>query len=296
VNLYIEFLLTEFKLNAYDSPIYPRKNLKINNLIHGMYSPRLKKDDAYIDKLAKSIEENGLINCIIVVPHPSLDSTFLIVDGEHRVEAYKKLGFSQIPAEVRSLDDREANLLAVRVNLHDEKQLNCFEEGLAFEKLIRLGGLTQRELAQKTNKSQQYISSRLVIAKKSSAELIQAVTTRVVKVGHARLIAKLPKNIQKIFLIKVITEDLTYRETNFFVDALLKHPDYSYEFIDKASLDMIGPPEDIFKTRDDVDWSFSQFHVGNCPQCKKEYYISWALRIMSWAFPINKINYEGQNS
>jgi len=81
--------------------IYDIQAIKVNG--------RHRKDLGDIDKLAESIATIGLLHPIVVSPNGAL------IAGERRLEAYKRLGHTQIPATVaENLDDVYRALLAER--------------------------------------------------------------------------------------------------------------------------------------------------------------------------------------
>lgn len=75
-------------------PTQPRK------AFHHLDGRIAEKDEAYIDELAKSIQERELIQAITVQEQE--DGTYLVVVGECRTRAHLKLGLSTIRAVVRN--------------------------------------------------------------------------------------------------------------------------------------------------------------------------------------------------
>jgi ParB/Sulfiredoxin domain/MT-A70 len=79
-------------------------------------------DDAAVKALAKSIDESGLLNPIIVrkVRKSRAGKTcdaFEVIAGMHRVKAYRWLKRATIPAYVREVDDLRAELMLIDENL-----------------------------------------------------------------------------------------------------------------------------------------------------------------------------------
>jgi ParB family chromosome partitioning protein len=67
-------------------------NIRLATLETGVFSPRKTFSQRYIDQLAEDIEKEGQLKPIIVRPHPEKPNVYQIVDGEHRVRAFRKLG------------------------------------------------------------------------------------------------------------------------------------------------------------------------------------------------------------
>ena len=89
-----------------------------------------------------------------------------IIAGERRYRAMKKLGWSEVPAIIRELDDKETASIALIENLQRE-ELTAIEEAYAYEKLLELHALTQEALAQRLGKGQSTVANKLRLLKTS---------------------------------------------------------------------------------------------------------------------------------
>jgi hypothetical protein len=83
-------------------------------------------DDKHVEALVKSIREGTLIPNITCRPSPDWDNRYEVVDGQHRVEAYKRLveknkqlaeKYTHIDAIVKEMDDYEAFCQSERGNM-----------------------------------------------------------------------------------------------------------------------------------------------------------------------------------
>lgn len=81
----------------------------ISDIIIGEKRREIKSE--YVQKLADSIKQVGLINPITIAPDNRL------IAGYHRVQAFKLLGETRIPAVVLNLSDLEARLAEIDENL-----------------------------------------------------------------------------------------------------------------------------------------------------------------------------------
>lgn len=149
--------------------------------------PRKYFDDVYIEELAQSINEHGLLNPIMVTPN---ERGFQIVHGECRWRACDYLGHKTIRAEVRELDGHEAYLISLVENVQ-RNDLSPIDEGEAYQRL--LGGMTQVELADKIGKTQPYIATKLRLLN-LPAGVSWMVRTKALSEGHAKQLLKL-KNL-----------------------------------------------------------------------------------------------------
>ncbi len=88
-------------------------------------------------ELAESIEKRGVIEPICVRPLP--DGKMQILAGHNRVAAAKLAGLMTIPAQIRMLDDNEAQILMVDSNLQHREKLLPSEKAFAYK--LRMGAL-----------------------------------------------------------------------------------------------------------------------------------------------------------
>jgi ParB/RepB/Spo0J family partition protein len=74
--------------------------------------------DEEMGSLEKSLASEGVLNMAPVMVRPLKQANvYQIVDGEHRVNAAKRLGWSSIPCIVAELDDRQAKRMCLALNL-----------------------------------------------------------------------------------------------------------------------------------------------------------------------------------
>lgn len=84
-------------------------------------SDRLRPvDPAYVQALAASMSERGLINPVRLRPARDGSNRLQLVAGSHRIEAARLLGWTEIEATLRDLSDAEA-----RIEEIDENVFRC---------------------------------------------------------------------------------------------------------------------------------------------------------------------------
>lgn len=120
-------------------------------------NPRKHFDEAALDELASSIATRGVIQPIIVRPHPHGEG-YQLVAGERRWRAAQKARLHEIPALVRTLTDREVMALALIENLQRE-DLNPVEEARAYQRLADEEGMIQVDIAKMVDKSRSHIAN-----------------------------------------------------------------------------------------------------------------------------------------
>ena len=103
--------------------------------------PRKTFREESLSQLARSIEENGLLQPIAV--RPTLSGGYTIIAGERRWRAARLAGLSQVPVVIREVTDQQAMELALIENLQRE-DLDPMEQAEGFQQLLTRCGLTQR--------------------------------------------------------------------------------------------------------------------------------------------------------
>ena len=127
-----------------------------------------------IDALAKSIEENGIIQPIIVTAKKK-DSIHHIIAGERRYLASLKAGLTTIPCIVRQ-EESDASIILLQLLENDQREnVSPFEEADALKDLIENKNIKKMEIARVLGRNNSWISMRLKIsdASRSIRELSQ---------------------------------------------------------------------------------------------------------------------------
>jgi len=107
--------------------------LDIDQVKPNPFQPRLKFNPQTIEELAKSIQESGILQPIVVVPE---ENYYRIIVGERRWRAAQKIGLKKIPAFIRSLP-QEKQLEASLVENLQREDLNPLEIAFAYQKLMQ---------------------------------------------------------------------------------------------------------------------------------------------------------------
>ena len=161
----------------------PLRNVALASIRPLPGNPRKVFDETALDELAASIATRGVIQPIIVRPHPNGEG-YQLVAGERRWRAAQKARLHEIPALVRNLSEREVMALALIENLQRE-DLNPVEEARAYHRLSEDEGMIQVDIAKMVDKSRSHVANmmRLMALPDPVLDLIQ---TGKLSMGHAR--------------------------------------------------------------------------------------------------------------
>lgn len=193
----------------------PLRNLALATIKPLPGNPRKHFDEAALDELAASIASRGVIQPIIVRPHPNGEG-YQLVAGERRWRAAQKARLHEIPALVRNLTDREVMALALIENLQRE-DLNPVEEARAYHRLSEDEGMIQVEIAKMVEKSRSHVANmmRLMTLPDPVLDLIEEGK---LSIGHAR--ALIGRDDAREIAAIAVFEGLSVRD----IESLTKKP------------------------------------------------------------------------
>jgi len=117
------------------------RRLAIDLLDPNPFQPRMHFDEESLSDLADSIKSQGVLQPILVRPHPEVAARYQIIAGERRWRAAGIAGLHEIPVVCRELNDVESAAAALIENLQREN-LNPIEEAEGYQRLIQNFGLT----------------------------------------------------------------------------------------------------------------------------------------------------------
>lgn len=171
--------------------------------------PRRHFDEAALDELAASIRSKGVIQPLVLRPHPAIADAYQIVAGERRWRAAQRAEVHAVPAVIRDLDDTEVLEIAIIENVQ-RADLNPVEEALGFRQLIDRFGHTQERLAQSIGKSRSHIANVLRLLSLPE-EVLDLVRTGKLTAGHARALVTTADPVR--LAREVLAKGLSVRET-----------------------------------------------------------------------------------
>lgn len=182
-----------------------------NDIVPNAHQPRSVFDPDELAELVHSIREFGVLQPIVVRPHPTEPGKFELVMGERRLRATKEAGLESIPAVVKDTADEAMLRDALLENLH-RSQLNPLEEASAYQQLLSDFGITQEELATRIGRSRPQVTNTLRLLRLPEAVQLR-VAAGVLSAGHARAILSIGGDAEEMqrFADKIVDEELSVR-------------------------------------------------------------------------------------
>ncbi|MEC7761110.1 MAG: ParB/RepB/Spo0J family partition protein [Pseudomonadota bacterium] len=190
------------------APRKPDMLIPIENVEANPDQPRRTFSPQGLDDLANSIREKGIIQPLIVRPHPSRTGAYEIVAGERRWRAAQVAQLHEIPAIVRSYDDTEALEVAIIENIQ-RADLNAIEEAAGYRDLMDKFGHTQEKLAEALGKSRSHIANMMRLLN-LPPEVLEFVKDGSLSAGAARAILTADNPIE--LAKRAVKEGLSVRE------------------------------------------------------------------------------------
>lgn len=207
--------------NAQVEPPKDRTVVPIEQITANPDQPRRNFNPDALQELAASLKQRGVLQPLIVRPHPTDEGLYQIVAGERRWRAAQMAQLHEIPVIVRQMTDTEVLEVAIIENIQ-RADLNAIEEAASFRQLMDRFGHTQERLAEALNKSRSHIANllRLLTLPEPVQEMVK---DGKLSAGHARALITAPNAAQ--LARRVAEKGLSVRETEDMVRKLAQPPE-----------------------------------------------------------------------
>ncbi len=193
--------------------------LPLDKIHANKFQPRTVFDQEKIEELARTIHVHGVIQPIVVRKSEN-EGQYEIIAGERRFRAMKSLEWTEVPAIVRNLSDKETASIALIENLQRE-ELTSIEEAHAYRNLLEIQEITQEALAQRLGKGQSTVANKLRLLKLPE-EIQMALLYRSLTERHARALLQVKDTEQQKKLFdETIEESLNVKQLEIKVGKLL---------------------------------------------------------------------------
>lgn len=191
--------------------------LNVSDMISSKNQPRKIFDTTALDTLCESIKNYGIIQPLIV---RKINDKYEIVSGERRYRAAQKNGMLTVPALVGEFNDIECMEISLVENIQN-KSLNPLEEGKAYKKILETSTMTVEELEKNTSVSKERIQEKIKLLDLDK-EVQKSLLKSDISESHAKLLLKVDSTKQVEILNDIINNKLTVKETNDYINSILK--------------------------------------------------------------------------
>lgn len=186
------------------------KSIPVSHIVANPFQPRKEFRSEELAELQESLSTSGLLQPITVRRRPGKDG-FELIAGERRLRAAAKLGWKEIPAIIKEIDDKTILTLALIENLQ-RTDLNPVEEGEGYYQLSRDFGMTQQQIAETVGKDRTTVANMLRVLQ-LPASVRTLLEEGKLTLGHAKVLVGLEDAVQITRLAREIVADgLTVRE------------------------------------------------------------------------------------
>ena len=165
------------------------QRVKVAEVRPNPFQPRKDFRAEELAELEESLRTSGLLQPITVRPAPTGGGGFELIAGERRLRAAQRLGWSEIPALVKPIDDRTAATLALVENLQ-RTDLNAIEEAEGYQRVMREFSLTQQQVADVVGKDRTTVANTLRVLQLPSS-VRRMLQEGQITLGHARALLAL---------------------------------------------------------------------------------------------------------
>jgi ParB family chromosome partitioning protein len=191
-------------------------DIDIDQLKPNPLQPRTKWDPESLEELARSIEETGILQPIVVVPD---ESNYRIIVGERRWRAAKKIGLQTVPVLIRNLTEVQQHEAMLIENLQRE-DLNPIEIAKAYQKMIQDFDCTQEDVAKKVGKDRASVANTLRLLKLPE-EIQEMVAEGRLTMGHARALVPVTDiDHQRSMALRIVKDHLSVRDVEKWIRKL----------------------------------------------------------------------------
>lgn len=161
-----------------------------------------------LESLAASVKEQGVVQPVLLRPHPDRSDHYQIIAGERRWRAAQLARLHDIPVVIRDLDDRTALEVAIIENVQ-RADLSPLEEAEGYRRLIEEFGETQDSVAKRVGKSRSHIANSVRLLGLPDA-VRSLLANGAISAGHARALIGHPD--AELLANQIVSKQLNVRQ------------------------------------------------------------------------------------
>jgi len=253
-----------FKQNINSNNI---NEIDVNDISLNPDQPRTNFNQNSLEQLASSINELGLIQPITVKEN---DGKYILISGERRLRAFKKLNLDSIPAYIRKANDQSSLEMALVENIQ-RRDLDAIEIAISYKRLIEELNLSHDEMSKKLGKDRSTITNYIRLLKLDP--IIQSgIRDKFISMGHGRAIINIASHEKQLFIYEqILKNNLSVRQTEIKVRELDKPKSVTKNLeIDKSIKDQIQKTESKIKSKINLKKNKNKFILSFIFKSKRE--------------------------
>ncbi len=159
------------------------QQVRLSEIRPNPYQPRKEFKLEELAELQASLKASGLLQPITLRPSPT-GMGFELIAGERRFRAASALGWTDIPAVVRTIDDKTLLTLALIENLQ-RSDLNPLEEAEGYKRLVDEFALSHSQVGDVVGKDRTTVANLLRLLQLPAA-VRRLLADGAISLGHAR--------------------------------------------------------------------------------------------------------------
>ena len=241
--------------------------IDINDISLNPDQPRTNFNQNSLEQLASSINQLGLIQPITV---KEKDGKYILISGERRLRAFKKLNLDSIPAYIRKANDQSSLEMALVENIQ-RRDLDAIEIAISYKRLIEELNLSHDEMSKKLGKDRSTITNYIRLLKLDP--IIQSgIRDKFISMGHGRAIINIASHEKQLFIYEqILKNNLSVRQTEIKVRELDKPKSVTKNLeIDKSIKDQIQKTESKIKSKINLKKNKNKFILSFIFKSKRE--------------------------
>jgi ParB family chromosome partitioning protein len=187
------------------APASPANKIRVDAIELNPHQPRKAFDEEELQKLQDSIRTHGVLSPVLVRP---LGDKYQLIAGERRLRAAQRLGLTEIPANIREMDEQQILEAALVENIQ-RSDLNPIEKAAGFKDYLDKFRMTHEHLASRIGVDRTTITNLLGLLN-LPPEVQEFVRVGALTLGHAKVLKGIDDSVRQIALAReVIAKSLS---------------------------------------------------------------------------------------
>jgi len=229
------------------------RHLPIEWIMPGPWQPRQLFLQEELNELAQSIQQRGLIQPILVRPHPEKQNRYQLIAGERRWRAAQIARLHEIPSVIKDHTECEAAEVSLIENIQ-RQDLSVIEEATGYRSLMEQHGYTQQDLSDIVGKSRPHIANLLRLSQLPKA-VKDMLVERQITMGQIKPLIGHPD--AEDLAMRIFNENLSARDVEDLAKTRSKKPRKNKQkSADIQALEMRARTELGLQMR--IDWNEQQ--------------------------------------